>query len=225
MVRILGGALLVAAQLVRPLNLGLYIAASILQLAGLSPLLLATLGFVRTVVFSALQENAGLTRLFRLLYLLSIAAFVISIYGGSEATSDSPSTLKTSTTLRHVGSILFAVLYVLLVIVHGICWRMVDQLMMHRKTLLTSISMALPFLGVRMVYSILSTYSGSPIPGPITSESSLYKFNTSNGTWWIYLLMGLIMEYVAVCIYTFVGLRIPKLAQRDEEDLGKLESY
>lgn len=75
-----------------------------------------------------------------------------------------------------------------------------------------------------MVYSILSTYSGSPIPGSTTSESSLYKFNTSNGTWWIYLLMGLIMEYIAVCIYTFVGLRIPKPTQRDGDDLGKLDS-
>lgn len=48
-VRILGGALLVAAELVQPVNINLYIAASVLQAAGLSPLLLATLGFVRTV--------------------------------------------------------------------------------------------------------------------------------------------------------------------------------
>lgn len=43
-----------AAQLVRPVNENLYIAASILELAGLSPLLLATLGFVRTVYVGAL---------------------------------------------------------------------------------------------------------------------------------------------------------------------------
>ena len=36
--------------------------------------------------------------------------------------------------------------------------------------------------------------------------------------------MGLIMEYIAVCIYTFVGLRIPKPTQRDGDDLGKLDS-
>jgi hypothetical protein len=45
----LGGALLIAAQLVRPINTNLYIAASILEAAGFSPLLLGTLGFLRTM--------------------------------------------------------------------------------------------------------------------------------------------------------------------------------
>lgn len=45
----LGGILLVAAQLVRPVNTSLYTGASTLEAVGLSPLLLATLGFLRTV--------------------------------------------------------------------------------------------------------------------------------------------------------------------------------
>ena len=47
--RVLGGILLVASELVRPINVSLYIAAAILEFAGLSPLLLATLGFVRSM--------------------------------------------------------------------------------------------------------------------------------------------------------------------------------
>jgi hypothetical protein len=39
----------VAAQLVRPVNTNLYLVAAILEAAGLSPLLLATLGFVQIV--------------------------------------------------------------------------------------------------------------------------------------------------------------------------------
>jgi hypothetical protein len=49
LVRILGGVLQIAAQMVRPINSNLYISAAILEAAGLSPLLLATLGFVQTV--------------------------------------------------------------------------------------------------------------------------------------------------------------------------------
>lgn len=49
LVRILGGTLQIAAQLVRPVNTNLYLSAAILEAAGLSPLLLATLGFVQTV--------------------------------------------------------------------------------------------------------------------------------------------------------------------------------
>lgn len=48
-VRILGAALLIAAQLVRPVDTGLFTVAYILESVGLSPLLLATLGFLRTV--------------------------------------------------------------------------------------------------------------------------------------------------------------------------------
>ena len=79
--------------------------------------------------------------------------------------------------------------------------------------LLAGISLALPFLGVRVVYSIVSSYSGSPIPGSTSAHNSLAKFNMSNGTWWIYLVMGLLMEYIVVCIYTVVGLKTP--TQRD----------
>lgn len=49
LVRILGAILLIAAQLTRPINTSLYIGAYVLEGAGLSPLLLATLGFLRTV--------------------------------------------------------------------------------------------------------------------------------------------------------------------------------
>jgi hypothetical protein len=47
--RIIGGALMIAAELVQPVNTTLYIVAFILEAAGLSPLLMATLAFLRTV--------------------------------------------------------------------------------------------------------------------------------------------------------------------------------
>lgn len=175
---------------------------------------------------------------FRFLYLLGIAALVLSIYGGSIITSDKPSTLKMSATLRHVGGILFAVLCFFLFLVHAMCWTDTDVLKPHRRMvckaidindisfswltrvtqLLAGISLALPFIVVRIVYSILSSYSGSPIPNSDSTGAqghSLSKFNMINGTWWIYLVMGLLMEYIAVCIYTIVGLMTP--TQRDED--------
>jgi hypothetical protein len=44
---------MVAAELVQPVNTTLYIIAFILEAAGLSPLLLATLGFLRTAYVSS----------------------------------------------------------------------------------------------------------------------------------------------------------------------------
>lgn len=213
LMRVLGGALLIAAELVRPINAKLYIAASILEFAGLSPLLLATLGFVRTIVMSFIQESALLTKFFRLLYLLGLVGLILSIYGGSEANTTDPSTLNDSTTLRHVGSILFGVLYLLLVAVHLFLWSRASELDMHRRRLLKGTSCALPFLGVRVAYSIVSTFSGSPIPYGVNT-SKLARFNLANGSWWIYLVMGLLMEYISICIYTVVGWKTPKQQER-----------
>lgn len=58
--RVLGGILLVAAEEVRPINANLYIAASILEFSGLSPLLLATLGFVRTMYVAHVISPRGM---------------------------------------------------------------------------------------------------------------------------------------------------------------------
>jgi hypothetical protein len=54
--------------------------------------------------------------------------------------------------------------------------------------------------------SYTPSYSSSPVPNTESpTNSSLLKFNISNGDWWIYLVMGLIMEYIVVLIYTTAG--------------------
>lgn len=76
---------------------------------------------------------ALLTRVFRLIYLIGFIGLVLSVYGGSESDTTDPSKLNSSTTLRHVGSILFAVLYVILAGIHVFCWMTSDRLDMHRR--------------------------------------------------------------------------------------------
>jgi len=86
--------------------------------------------------------------------------------------------------------------------------------------LLIAISSALPFLGIRVLYSILSSYSGSLVPNiEVSTNNSLSKFNASNGDWRIYLVMGLIMEYVVVLVYTIAGARIPLQDDYSDDDL------
>jgi hypothetical protein len=181
-------------------------------------------------------ENPLLTRGYRLLGILGIVALALSVVGGSNATSTKPSEMSQSNTYRHVGSILFVVLYALLIAAHVGCWCCASRLMKYSRTvchshsclslqyvdaicpqLLIAISSALPFLGIRVLYSVLSSYSGSPVPNiEPSTNSSLSKFNISNGDWRIYLAMGLIMEYIVVLVYTTAGARIP--LQDDHSD-------
>jgi hypothetical protein len=79
---------------------------------------------------------------------------------------------------------------------------------------LSGITAALPFLGVRTIYSVLSAFSGDNPSG------SLYKFNRIYGEWQIYLVMSLIMEYVMVVIYASIGAWFPLRKDYDGNDLN-----
>jgi hypothetical protein len=69
------------------------------------------------------------------------------------------------------------------------------------------VTVALPFLGVRVAYSVLSVYA--------TSDAKLARFNRPPlGDWKLYLVMSLVMEYMAVVIYSTVGALLPSLKHR-----------
>lgn len=85
------------------------------------------------------------------------------------------------------------------------------------------ISTALPFLIVRCVYSVLSALSPISSFGPSTANlpaaphSALSEFNSFSGSWLIFLLMSLVMEYIVVLIYLTVGALTPLETPVDEE--------
>lgn len=65
--------------------------------------------------------------------------------------------------------------------------------------LLTGVSFALPFLLVRLIYSILAAFA----------SSTQSRFSPVVGDWRIYLGMSLIMEYVVVVTYVTAGILTP----------------
>ncbi|KAG1757965.1 hypothetical protein EDB19DRAFT_1660046 [Suillus lakei] len=210
-IRVLGGAFLVAAEEITPANTGLYIGGFALQASGLSPLLICTLGLLHSI-FQTPDGQSRYNNLFRLLQLLGMAALILTIIGISVASSSSSS--SSANIIRRTGVILFAVLYVILV---GIClflWTQVHSVMQYRKQLLKAISVALPLLAVRMLYSILSTFSSSTFAISTTSSpqpntSDLAKFNMFTGEWQIYIVMDMLMEYAVAIIFAVAALVLP----------------
>ncbi len=75
--------------------------------------------------------------------------------------------------------------------------------------LLLGISIALPFVGVRVLYSLLSGFAPSFIPGTTPPTGGLSKFNSQLGSWVIYLIMSVLAEFYTVSIYTVVGIMTP----------------
>jgi hypothetical protein len=75
-----------------------------------------------------------LTRGFRLLGLIAIVGFILSLLGGINGTSTNPSEINQAKTLRHIGSILFAMVYGFLVAVHIGCWLCARRLTKAHRT-------------------------------------------------------------------------------------------
>ncbi|KAG1777384.1 hypothetical protein EV702DRAFT_277704 [Suillus placidus] len=218
--RVLGGAFLVAAEEITPVNNGLYTAGYILEVAGLAPLLLCTLGLLRSIFEGPDGEPTDET-IFRFLQLSNAAGVLLTVIGFSTLSHSSSG----MSTLRKAGFLLFSVQYIGLV---GICiflWTQVHLIMKYRKRLLKAISFALPFLAVRTVYGVLSTITTSTFTGSTSSNSisSLAEFNLVTGNWQIYLVMGMLTEYAIVITYTVSAFVLPLDRDFKSPDLSEDE--
>lgn len=70
----------------------------------------------------------------RLLRLAIIISFILSIIGGTDATSTNSSTRSTGTTLRKAGAIVFVVCYAIIAGILFLFWENAKQILPHRKT-------------------------------------------------------------------------------------------
>ncbi|KAH9921456.1 uncharacterized protein B0H18DRAFT_956651 [Fomitopsis serialis] len=214
-VRIVGGATQVAAEQ-NPSNITLDIVSYTLTSAGVSPLLLATIGFLATVCQRTLSDDPLISRGLRIMSLICTIALILAIVGGVDiGNAKTAADLNKGADLRHAGAILFAVLFGSIFLLHMRCWSEMSNIMKARRTLLKSISLALPFLLVRVVYTVLSAFapstqsiSASGVVSSTTSDSTLAKFSATTGSWVIYLVMSVLMEYAAVMVYLVAGTRI-----------------
>ncbi|KAG2754168.1 hypothetical protein P692DRAFT_20902164, partial [Suillus brevipes Sb2] len=166
-IRVLGGSLLIAAKEVMPVNLSLYIGGYALESSGLFPLLVCTLGLLHSI-FQTPDGFLSHNRQFRLLQILGTVALILTIIGISNSSSDSSS--SSANTMCRVRVILFAVLYIMLI---GICvflWTQTRFIMRYHKQLLKAISIALLFLAIRMLYSVLSMFSSSSFDVTSTTQ-------------------------------------------------------
>ncbi|KAI0334289.1 hypothetical protein GY45DRAFT_1318778 [Cubamyces sp. BRFM 1775] len=229
-IRIVGGVTHILSEQ-NPSNITLQIIFNIMESSGLSPLLVATVGFLGTVGQYSLDGHPIMGRGLRLMGVLGTVALVLAIIGGvNSGNAKSQSDLNTGTKLRKIGSALFGVLYVAVAFVTAFCWQNKANILKYRRKLLQGITVALPFLFIRVLYAILSAFApvtrafdadGHPIP--VNSSSSLKTFGPS-GSWAVYLIMSVVAEYIVVLIYTTVGIRTP-LSQDEQAPSNAYRMY
>lgn len=171
----------------------------ILDSVGLSPLLLATLGILnRFVDFINARAAPTLTvRHFRIIQLVLTLGIILSIVGGTSIvpSANGSYTLPTSS---KVGVILYivgftAILFMLLVSVPR--RAVVPSKERHVPIV---IFLALPFIAVRLLYSILSVFVHD------------HLFSIATGSVAVNIGMSVIEEFVVVGMYVLLGVWLEK---------------
>ncbi|KAK0465237.1 uncharacterized protein EV420DRAFT_1744397 [Desarmillaria tabescens] len=201
--RIVGGALIVAGEATEDsnFNVDLFIAAYLLFHAGLAILMLAAIGFLGLAGQHTYSEEHRVTRLLRFAGVVAVMALALSIAGGLLGTHVNPDT-NAGMNVRRVEAGVYGALYLFLVFTTMVSWSHRHFMRSYRRRLLAGVTFALLFIGIRVAYEILAAWSASDVFGDrLSSNPTLAKFNPITGDWVPYLVMGLIVEYVAAAFF------------------------
>lgn len=203
--RIIGAAMQLAT-ISSPTNIGLYTGYAILQNIGLSPLMLATLGLLSRLLDNINRTHHTLidTRFLKFVELVILVGLILGIVGGVNASNDF---VKNGTftpgSLNKAGTALFIVSYVAIVLSTIFLSLSLSHASHGEKRILFAVALSLPFLLVRLVYSIMSTFTKNK------------SFNLMTGNITVLLCMAFIEELVIVILFEGVGLTLSQVPKDD----------
>jgi putative Ca2+/H+ antiporter (TMEM165/GDT1 family) len=191
-----------------PRSQSLLTGSSILNNIGLSPLEMAALGLLSRLISSISKTKSTFVkpRMIQLIQLIIVIGLVLSIVGGIDASSSYVDSVKKQglaaayhpNTLNKAGAALLILCYALLVAFTAITYPSVSYAEPGEKRLFLAITLSLPFMLVRLVYSCISTYS------------NMKEFNLMSGNVTVFLCVALIEEFVVVVIFEATGLTLQK---------------
>ncbi|KAG6989855.1 hypothetical protein G7Y79_00062g093330 [Physcia stellaris] len=200
------GSCLELATISQPRNYSLYIGYATLINIALSPLELVAYGLMSRVITSINRsKNTIVTpRHMRLAELLITVGLILSIVGGVNAGTDFSKTgVYKTQTLSKVGLALLIAAFGILCAITAVLSQSIRHAEEGEKRILFAVAASLPFLLVRLIYSILAVFA---------KEKS---FSLYNGNVTILLCVALLEEAVIVAIYEGVGLTLKKVSKEE----------
>jgi hypothetical protein len=138
------------------------------------------------------------TKHFRILQLLITLGLILSIAGGTSGNVEPNGTVKVETTSK-VGVILYVIALVGITLILFICSSKVSYIEHKERRVPLVIVLALPFVCVRLAYSILVVALHD------------HTFNSVDGNVPIWFVMSVIEEFIVVLIYLLLGFWVDKL--------------
>ena len=150
------------------------------------------------------------SRFLQLLQLPAVVALILAIVGGSDLTDKSLSARNTGEKLIKAALIIFLVIYVCLFLLVAKSTSEMERFPPGEKQVLLALIVALPLLGVRLLFSILEYFS------------TISTFSPTRGNVLVRALMANLEEIVIVVGYTLAGILVPLChdATRGNKALG-----
>lgn len=224
--RIMGGAFELAT-ISSPDNINIYVGAQTLQNIALSPLLLVMLGLITRVYLSiAEQRRPGVPNLrsLRLTQVLVIVGLILSIVGGiqtgnqigDDVSNGRPLTYTVASVSKGGIGCLIGGFVLLVLSAMPLAMRLGD-VPSGEKRLLAAVAAAVPFVFVRLLYSILAVFD--------TSDSNFRAYSRGTHYATYLLVMCTIMELIAVAIFESVGLSLAYVSHHQRAMSNDSQTY
>lgn len=183
--RLIGPAMQLA-EISSPTDIALYEGSAILNNVGFSPLTLAALGLLSRLLDSINKSHHTIIKpsMLRIIELVVVVGLILGIVGGVDAATSYQKTLNYQPgSLNKAGTSLMIVAFVLLCTATAITSFSVSHAEHGERRLFLAVVLAIPFLLVRLVYSIFSTFTKNK------------SFNLLDGSVTILLCVALIEEF------------------------------
>ncbi|MCJ1392954.1 hypothetical protein MMC18_005826 [Xylographa bjoerkii] len=150
--------------------------------------------------------------IFRLLGLAPIIAVILAIVGGiDESDNSDPSKVSSGITLVKAGVIIFMVTFLVFAIITLATFSRLRCILAGEERALYALALSIPFIFVRLIYSIIVDFADNP------------QFNLITGNVVIQGCMASLMEFIVVILYLCAGLVLPTIAKSNVQPSMGLE--
>ncbi len=200
LLRIIGASVVLYMESTGDESTSLYVTAAITSAVGTAPLLLLLLGVLSRIHDSLSITGANISpQIFRVIQLVSTVALILAIVGGVDQDGSNPSDAHTGHELSEAASILFLAVLIILAAIAVLTFFRVSAVPQSEQKLVWAALAALPFLLVRVLYTVIVSFShpGSP-------------FYFQDVDVYISAFMQFLMEAIVVMLFVAAGLATPK---------------
>lgn len=198
--RLVGASCLLYAEINNDPNRSLIITYAVCSSVGTAPLLLALMAFL--VRLNQNMEHKNLDpKFFIPIRVFALTALILVSVGGAKRGSD----VDTAVALTKAAVVLFLAIWATLSAIAILTHTRIRYVLPVERKLLYATVASVPFLLVRIVYSMAVGFSTSP-------SSPFYTWNVNS---YVQGFMQFAMEAMVIIIYVSAGLMTPKAAKRE----------